>query len=469
MTRDETGAPIAEAALWVAVETGVRRLGSTNEFGRFALAAVDVEGRQLWANAAGYETRSLWVATNACAVGTLELVLPRAAELVGTVWHRGAPRADARIVAWPAGVGPSCELLRSASEDDPRLLQARSGADGRFVIEGVARGREYHVVAAVDGLVTRRTVRGVRPEELLELELVALYGARIVVVERGGSNVRTAAAWADASAEEWLDLDELAELVDGDEVVCLLDLAGVPAAETRFDYAYLCTRGDGAPSAGPVMVSYRLPNYFAVTRRVDLPRAIDALEERRIELEPRGEPVGALQVEFRGALAELSLGKAPCNYLELVDDRDAKHRLYLEHTSGTARIDGLPCGRYDVRFVAADGLGDGSTTMSLREVRIDATAQLVTIDWNDAGALRVTVPPTADAQSGTLWLRADGRRGLHRFDFFERTARIVGLSPGEYHLMLCRPGDPQRPDLAPFEARATVRSREEVTVELAAR
>lgn len=302
VTLDDAGASIAHATVWVTTELGVRELGSTNELGILALDVAEVEGRELWAQARRHAARGLRVEPNACAAGELELVLPRAATLHGSVWHRGAPRPNARVVAWPAGVGPSCERLRSAAPNDPRLLQTISDSNGQFEIDGVERGREYHVVAAVAGLVTRQKARHADLEVPLELELVELYGARLVVVERGGAPVRAAPGWFDPRAEEWTDRDELADLVDGREAVCLLALDGIPAVETRFD-----------------------------------------------------------------------------------------------------------------------------------------------------------------------WLRSTERRGLHAFDFVERAAHIVGLSPGEYEVALCRPGDPQRPDLAPFRALATVRPGEEATIELVAR
>jgi hypothetical protein len=146
-----------------------------------------------------------------------------------------------------------------------------------------------------------------------------------------------------------------------------------------------------------------------------------------------------------------------------------KHRLVLAHTHGAQRFDRLPAGHYRWRFHGADGLWRSPSEDTMPELTIDASAALVSIDWGDAGALDVTTDSHGDAQRGTLWVSCVGRRGLHSFAFADGRVRLVGLAPGDYELALCRPGEPHRPDLAKYGARATVRAGEATTTELAPR
>ncbi|HEX3529358.1 MAG TPA: carboxypeptidase-like regulatory domain-containing protein [Thermoanaerobaculia bacterium] len=152
--RDETGEPVAGAALFAS--RGGQGAGSTqaDAAGRFSFAEITPEPVRLTAFAQGFlpeEVADLEAGPDATSI---EVVLRRGAVLTGRVTRpSGEPAAGARVMLLDNGTqGPFATL---------GLPQATADDDGRYRLEGVAPG-ERRVRAALSGLLPDNAQLAVR-------------------------------------------------------------------------------------------------------------------------------------------------------------------------------------------------------------------------------------------------------------------------------------------------------------------
>jgi protocatechuate 3,4-dioxygenase beta subunit len=160
--------PLAGALVWLAADPGA--FARTDAQGRYSLAAVELDGSALQAEAAGHlslSRRFTW--TRASSLHAPTLALDPAAAVAGVVVNgAGAPLAGARIQA----VLRSWDRARSFSRSGQAEPRSTAGPDGRFRLARLLAGETWELRAllpgwaparlSLSGLAAGKTREGVR-------------------------------------------------------------------------------------------------------------------------------------------------------------------------------------------------------------------------------------------------------------------------------------------------------------------
>lgn len=380
----------------------------------------------------------------------LQLVLEPEALIVGRVVDpKGAPVADANVLAWNTRIHPLlADLTGPNAEDSSALATARSGLDGRFLLRGLDPRAGYDLCAGARGLASADRIGPVEPgpaEILLVLKPIA--GVELLLGDPGSTDLGDPRFW-EAPDMTWR-WPEGGTWVERDDP--RLVLAGVSPEHCRRQRSlragFFFLVDDDAVPFGPIEFEARVPGYQPVSEAFFAHSLREELTVHGVPLIAVATTWGSLEVSLilapthrGGSVAWPELGR-----LVLQDSHVPTRRFFHVVQSldrGATRFAHLPAGDYRLSYVPEHGFARLHEPIDLT-IHGEATASAV-IDLSDSHDLELEVfGADGERHYGTALVEIASRRvGGHGTGFllFQRPPFVVqGLSSGTYSLTLFEP------------------------------
>lgn len=374
---------------------------------------------------------------------------------------------ECTIVARQASDG-WMSLVEDVESGSPRVIEvAGCRPDGSFRLTGVRPGREYFVEGSVRGMasppveVKAGTLES--PAHVV-VEMLDVWGAQVVFVGPGGQRLhcpdqvdvarsRPAKRFAAALPPGF----KYAKGIYGLSEHRLSGGAKLGMVDGRYRALIEMTPESGS-AQGPANVSFsfQLPGYEPVSGEVVIRPFREDASALEVELAPRAQSFGALDLEFLGTgyLDELPPRWAVPEY-ELVLQEEGGDRIALKYCDpfrGRQRLEGIPSGIYDVVF---QGLGKSVNVVpSESPVRIDPDSTPgVTIELGAFGAIEVELVQAdgTSYDSGpikvSLITETEPGLGLPTYYFLPGPPYVLRhVAPGPHYLWLHTPMELQYMD-----------------------
>ncbi|HTG34315.1 MAG TPA: carboxypeptidase-like regulatory domain-containing protein [Thermoanaerobaculia bacterium] len=279
--------PLAGALVWLAADPGA--FARTDAQGGYGLAAIELEGSALQAEAAGHlplSRRFAW--TRAGSLHAPTLALDPAAAVAGLVVDGASkPLAGARVQA----VLLSWDRARSFSRSGPADPRATAGPDGRFLLARLLAGETWELRALLPGWAPARiSLSGLAPGKTREGVRLVLGRGRTAsgrVIDRSGQPVPGAGIFLAATTGERAPAAGDPPAVPRGRGNGVDSWSAVAGADGRFTVVAL--------PAGRVDLRVAREGFAAVTvRAVPIPAGEGPCDLGTVILEPGAEVRGAV-------------------------------------------------------------------------------------------------------------------------------------------------------------------------------
>ena len=263
---------------------------------------------------------------------------------------RPAPSGTTVIARRRGRVRVDPDIVERVRIGDPTAASARSGADGRFVLEGLEAGAEYLLCAAGGGYVGKTSDLEVRTgTNDAVIQVVRLYGIALRFREAGGAALRSSAELAPPPARTFGRADPYLD-------PSLLDFVGADLAGFRDEPGeklLLYTAQGDPPILRDLVLRFQPAGYALAEVHVDVPPVLPAIAEKTIELEPRAAGWGELAIEFLDG-ADPTDGAPVIQAFQVAlapfepELAGAVVKVDLPRGAGTKHVRGIPYGRYQL-------------------------------------------------------------------------------------------------------------------------
>ena len=354
---DDHGAALEGATIYARHGGIWRDCGRTDRAGELRFESGEAPEIELVGRAVGYTPSR---ATFALPYPErLPLVFTQGERICGVVrTSRGMPPSNpVRLVAFSSEVETPSIVRRVAflAEGDPSLLVAVTDEDGTFCIDGVTAREVFSLACGGAGYVARGGVRAVRAGEHVSIEVTRVFGAAAQFVDRvGGQLIR---GLGQRTMETWCE-EPGASYRGGSESLDIF-LAGVDPKWSVVppDMLLWFFESDSeAQSIGPVRLDHELAGYAAGVERFPAGIVSDELPVFVVAVEDRFTDRAAIEVHFTskaGSHDQPRIRAPHEGQLELIQQDGTVWQFLVEpDTQGRARVEDVPCGHYEARFVS---------------------------------------------------------------------------------------------------------------------
>lgn len=446
--RSESGTPIAGAAVQGSRGESLLDLGATDARGELRVALGESGLDELAARADGFAPASRRV--DETVADTLDLVLRAGGDLPGRVLlASGAPAgAGLFVLAFDESQASTAAFAARALRGDLRAQLARTADDGGFVLRGLDPRRLHTALAAGAGRISPEPERRV---ELAMGELVLVveraYVAWLRLREEGGAPVRTPLELYGRRFGTVRGEGGGARSMSSDMVQVPL-LLGAPLAERSGLRDRFCIFSSAleASELGPFEISLDHPGYEPLRASFHVPALGPAgPAEILVELRPRAEAFGVLELRFRTRLAGLAPTSEvePLALLRLFDESGRACEYAVRHSfPELLRLDALPVGRYRWELETLNGEFNTSAAGLEHELVLGAEGATLDIDLSSLGALEVELVQRNGSRyhgAASIRLERAGAAGLPARIFRAPPYLLAGLLPGTYEVLLETP------------------------------
>ncbi|MBI5365035.1 MAG: hypothetical protein HZA53_17795 [Planctomycetes bacterium] len=454
-TVDEQGRRLASVQLHVGEDDDCRAVGTTDANGEAVLDLPDsTRWREIVASQRGRASAA--ADFDAATTAWVELVLTAPLRISGRVLlPDGTPvGADVQVVAQPSDAYLLAHRSPERSFRTPYVLEARTQADGSFVLEDAHPSRLYSLSAGSNGFVQHDPVTGVAAgAEDVVLRVLHGRGALVRFIDPDGSPAHMDRASGSGVGISALVVDMRGAFVRDAWASALQAGVVLPGGKPApNEWLFVA----GAESAlGPIEVDLHCepPGYAPVAIRLALPPLDAGLEVHLVQMRSTARGRGELILRRAGgARTEDADGReGPFAVLTLITSEDRAWHYPVEDSSPAEhRIQHVPFGRYRVRLqlTTSEPLIPAPGELD-RWVEIGEAPAIVEYDAARTGTL-VIAPRDANGElhRGELRLflgrgRFDGSQSAEETGFhggqvvFRRAPyRIPFQAPGPYSLRI---------------------------------
>ncbi len=363
-----------------------------------------------------------------------------------------------RVLAWPESRPRPSGLTLAELRIAPDVLMAVAEPDGRFVIEGVERGVDYIVEAGGSGWVSPSVAVCRVGEEEHTLEVLRLFGHRLIFTE-GGRAPQLNASYGGRGFGKLKRSDKGISLrfrphwgwpsvaLNADLASAIVEARQNPLAHRLVLVAIPCKAGAPIPTALPGMsLEVHLPGYERSRCSFSLRRADQGLQLSEIDLVPESGGFGS--VTLRGLGDEFDAGRDSEAHLRLEGHSGRHSGRYLlgaadRADDGTFRWSGIPSAKYtaEVAWLTMDRGAeavpvDGADSVLVPE---GGTCELV-IDPSKYGSVDLDLLYRGSPLTGMITVRVDQDSKMGPYRLFKRAPYHLSLLPtGPIRILLRDP------------------------------
>jgi hypothetical protein len=352
--------PILGALVSTSMLTSKGNAGRTGRDGTLSLRIVEGD-TQIAVEAIGYERHLIPVEYPGLPLYRVELA--RGGEIRGRVlWAAdGSSQEKAVVLAWPAGLVPEQDTVRSAVlHGEPRrdLWHARTGAGGGFSLGGLPEGVPVTLSAAAPGgICTDRLHTAADVAEPVELLLRPVYGAAVRLRGEDGSRlVTTPRLFGDGPTTRCRDSG--VDLVEGTPVELVIAAPGLPddvSEDYRDDKLLLYTTAERRPRVGPIEYGVRVPGYVPLDSEVHAYPLHQSFNEVVLTPIAGATQWGTLRITVNLSPSEVHRNEdSPLGMVRLLED-DGRPSNIAVHRRATDVVEGVPCGVFAFQFKVMQG------------------------------------------------------------------------------------------------------------------
>lgn len=355
---DDHGTALEGAAIYARCGGIWRDCGRTDRAGELRIEISEAPEVELVGRAGGY-TPSRATLAIPCPE-RVPLVFMQGERICGVVrTSRGMPPSiPVRLVAFSSEVETQNIVRRvgSLAEGDPSLLAAVTDADGAFCIDGVTAREVFSLACGGAGYVARGGVRTVRAgQQQVSIEVTRVFGAAAQFLDRTGR--QTIRGLGHRTMETWCE--EPGASYRGSSGSLDVFLAGVDPKWSVVppDMLLWFFESDSeSQSVGPVRLDHELAGYAAGVERFPARIVSDELPVFVVAVEDRVTERAAIEVHFTseaGSHDQPRIRAPHEGQLELTRQDGTVWQFLVEpDTQGRARVEDVPCGHYEARFLS---------------------------------------------------------------------------------------------------------------------
>lgn len=320
------------------------------------------------------------------------VVLPDGGVISG--WVRtaagDAPRQGAWVVARPADEGRT--LGASLAHVDPAWPRTPCEPDGRFTLTGLRLGGTYDLFAGGLGWVANHRRHVTVGEDDVRLTLRALYGADLEFVLPTGESVATSWDFSVLDAGRGWSAPAGSSPLGTENPGAFL--AGVAVDRGRPSWRFLVLSDAEVDAIGPFEVSSGIPGFSTTRFGVRLPRVKESIARVQVSVTPLPGAGAWHAVALRiGMPYEVPVVEpgAVVGYLRFdgASGPTLGHLVREAHFAHGVQIDGVPAGRYAIRFVPQGWPADEIESLPSLQFEVPAAGLPANVPVPDTGGVRI--------------------------------------------------------------------------------